>query len=164
MLEKKKIILLMLFVVTIATSFIIIKILTEKADNSNDEIKKGELSMNENTFEEFINTPTDDIVAADNDYYEKRKYHVAIIDPDDILSKINFLPTKAHFVKNEEIAKYLHQVGYDCDEVEVTSDIPPFKKDNNSTFYCQLPEYDNVLLKCTWYGMTEEFKFEIVPK
>ena len=163
--EKKKTLLLMLIIVIAAMIFLVTKLLTERGTTSDESVKKGELALSSNIVEEFTDfTPSDDLIEADDAYYEKRKYHVTISDPEDLLSENNFLPIKAHFIRNEEIAKYLDQQGYQCDEVEIATDPAPYKKDHNSIFYCILPGYDNVLLKCTWHGITEDFKFEFISK
>lgn len=162
--DKKKTIILMTSVVIIMAGIMAVKLFKEFPSATDEELQKGKLNLSQEVTEDFVDNPTDDLIDADDEYYQRRECHVTIIDPEDILSQSGFLPVKAHFVRNDEIAKYLNQSGYECEEVEITTEKGPLKKGNNSTFYCILPEYDQVFLKCTWYGMTEEFKFEIIKK
>lgn len=159
--EKRKTLIMLGIVVGIVIIALLIRLFLY--NNGVKDLQQGEVVVTEEATEACTMNPTEDYVKADEEYYEARENYVTISDADDVLSQNNFLPVKAHFIRNEQIGAFLAENGYECEQVIVIPNHAE-KVDNNSTFYCELPGYDNVLLECVWYGMTEEFRFQIIAK
>ena len=117
------------------------------------------LNLKENGDEILTIDPyNEDWQEADRLLDEQQPYSVGIIDTNGYLTKTGFLPIKAHFIKCEAIGTYLYENNCYSDNVEVTW----AKKEGNNSYFIVVPiDYPDKQLTITWYGMTEEFAFNL---
>ena len=156
--EKKKIILISATAVSVA---FIILISNGIHQNALEQAQAGNLIISEKEETVFIPPEEKARKEADEAFYSERPYNIGIVDEHGILSQKDFLPVKAHFLKSEAIGEYLHDEGYDTDEVMVV-DGSARKEVNRSVFDIKLKDYPDVQIRVTYHYVTEEFLFERV--
>lgn len=123
-----------------------------------EEYEKGRLEIEAKEEAELVNPYNKEWEEADKKEMELHPLSVGIYDPNGYLMQENFLSIKGHMTKCDAIGEYLNSIGKYCKTIEIVS---AHKKKNNSYFTALLPDYPEILLSVTWYGITEEFEFSI---
>lgn len=151
-----------LFTIILAAMVISAIVTIVRTDFSDKEPeRKGSIDIAEtNPKEDFVECDAE-WDQADQEYYEDRKSMVSIVDPQEQLSREDFLPIKAHFMKAEEIGRFLSENNLSCDHVTVV-DGSAGMEDKNPCFDIVMEEYPSIKIHVVYYMITEEFSFQIM--
>lgn len=122
----------------------------------------GQIQAQDNTNDDYVDyTPSQELIEADNLYYETHGNLVAIIDEKALLSAPGFLSVQLHMTKTELITDFLIKNGYEnCSYVTVIDN--SIQTDGSkSEFQLKLNDYPGIYLNVKAYNLTNTMELSI---